>query len=209
MMILSRNTKILIALLFLLATLVFYRLATKEELKRVKELTYKPGTRSYKSGSGTEGKVIVPLQPGETLLESESQKTGKKRPYKGVIRNPFQALYPPPPPPPAVITKPAPLPVPVPFPVITTRAPSSAQIESGKFKFLGFLQKEGDKKIFLSKEKEVFIVKKGDSIGMFQVSDISENSVTLTSRNSNEEFRLTIEEMKPTKPGIAPGGGRR
>lgn len=194
----SRETKILFALLLILAVLIGYRVATREEPKRVKELTFKPVVSGQ--WSGVSGEKIEKVK--------EPLKTDKK-PYKGVIRNPFQPLYPPPPPPPVVILKPAPPPVPASFPVITTKGPSPAQIESGRIKFLGFLQKEGDRKIFLSKEKEVFIVKKGDNIGLFEVGDISDSSVTLIARDTKEEFKLTIEDVKPTKPGILPGSGRR
>lgn len=186
----SREAKILLALLFLLAALVVYRAATREEPKRVKELTYKPGAR----GQGPVGEVR------ELPLQEEAKIKAEKRQYRGVIRNPFQPLYPPPPPSPVTALKPLPPPVPTPFPIITARGPSPAQIESGRIKFLGFLQKEGDRKVFLSKEKEVFIVKRGDSIGIFQVGEISDNSVTLIARDTKEEFKLIIEEVKPTKP---------
>lgn len=194
----SREIKILIALISVLTALVIYRVATKEEPKRVRELTFKPGVR----GQG-------PAVSGEKIEKVKEPVKTDKKPYRGVIRNPFQPLYPPPPPPPVVISKPVPPPVPASFPVITARGPSPAQIESGRIKFLGFLQKEGDRKIFLSKDKEVFIVKKGDNIGLFEVGDISDSSVTMIARDTKEEFRLSIEDVKPTKPGILPGSGRR
>jgi len=193
----SREKNILVVLLIVLASMIAYRLATREEPKKLKELTFKPGSKE-RTG----------LKPASGLgdIGSGSLETERGR-YRGVIRNPFQALYPAPPAP--VVPKAVIIPAPTPFPVITARGPSPAQIESGRFKFLGFLQKEGDKKVFLSRDKEVFIVKKGDSVSMFQVADIAENTVTLISRDSNEEFKLIIEDVKPTKPGTAPGGGRR
>jgi hypothetical protein len=181
----SKEAKILTALLIVFGALVVYRIAAREEPRRVKELTYKPAPT-------VEGMV----RPEETKAPFEIE----KKPYRGVIRNPFQPLFPPPPPPPpppVALPKP---PEPVPFPVITARGPTPAEIESGKYKFLGFLQKEGDRRIFLSREKEVFIVRKGDSVGIFHVGDITENSVTLIARDTSEEFKLIIEEMKPTKP---------
>lgn len=196
----SRNNSILVILLFVLAAIVVYRAATREEPKRVRELTYKPVASGQVPVVG--GEKIPPLNP---RIEGRVE----KRPYSGVIRNPFQELYPPPPPPPVVLPKVVAALPPAPFPVITSRGPSPAQIESGKIKFLGFLQREGDRRVFLSRDKEVFIVKKGDSISIFRVSDITENSVTLSSRDSNEEFKLIIEDVKPTKPGLLPGGGRR
>lgn len=195
---LSRETRILIILLLVLAGLIVYRIATREEPKRVKELTYKSGVRSREPGIGTNGRSLV--------KKADILKTEKKGPYRGVIRNPFQPLYPPEPPPPVILPK---LSAPAPsFPVMTSKGPSPAQIEAGKVKFLGFLQKEGDRKVFLSREKEVFIVKKGDGIGNLQVGEITDNSVTLLSRDGTEKFRLTIEDVKPTKPGIL-GSGRR
>lgn len=204
----SREVRILLALLFVLTGLIVYRVATREAPKRVKELTYKPGAggqypQGYK-GSGAGGEKTLPLNPPT----KEGTKGGvEKGPYRGVIRNPFQPLYPPEPSFPVVLSKPS-TPAP-PFPVMTSKGSSPAQMESGKVKFLGFLQKEGERKVFLSKEKEVFIVKKGDSIGNLQVGEITDNSVTLLSKDGTEEFRLTIEDVKPTKTGILPGGGRR
>ena len=205
----SREVRILLALLFVLTGLIVYRVATREEPKRVKELTYKPGVggqypQGYK-GSVAGGEKTPPLN---SPLTKEGTKGGvEKGPYRGVIRNPFQPLYPPEPSFPMILSKPS-TPAP-PFPVMTSKGPSPAQMESGKVKFLGFLQKEGERKVFLSKEKEVFIVKKGDSIGNLQVGEITDNSVTLLSKDGTEEFRLTIEDVKPTKTGILPGGGRR
>lgn len=194
----SKEVKILIALFSVLAVLLVYRVVTREEPKRVKELT-------YKSGVSRRGGVTPPMQKQEQAAAVDTSKGGKKG-YSGVIKNPFKPLFPPPPPPPPIKL---PVPIPAPFPVITTRGPSPAQIESGKFKFIGLLQKEGDKKIFLSRDKEIFIVKKGDSVGIFQVGDITETVVVLTAKDTNEEFKITIEDVKPTKPGILPGGGRR
>ena len=136
----SRKTSILVVLLFILASMVVYRVVTKEEPKKVRELTYKPGAGGQ--GPVVGGEKIPPLNP----------------------------------------------------PLI---------------RFLGFLQKEGESKIFLSRDKEVFIVKKGDSVTIFQVADITDNSVTLLSRDSKEEFKLIIEDVKPTKPELMPGSGRR
>ncbi len=200
----SRKTSILVVLLFILASMVVYRVVTKEEPKKVRELTYKPGAGGQ--GPVVGGEKIPPLIKGGTKGGVE------KKAYKGVIRNPFQALYPPPPPPPPPLApKSAPVPPPLPAPssVVTTTGPSPAQTESGRFRFLGFLQKEGEGKIFLSRDKEVFIVKKGDSVTIFQVADITDNSVTLLSRDSKEEFKLIIEDVKPTKPELMPGSGRR
>lgn len=213
---LSREARILLALLFVLTGLIVYRVATREEPKRVKELTFKPGARGQ--GSGVSREKTPPLNRAGTVpdlrtlprsvVESGQFPLKDKGPYRGVIRNPFQPLYPPEPSLPVILSKPS-TSAPAPFPVMTSKGPSPAQMESGKVKFLGFLQKEGDRKVFLSREKEVFIVKKGDGIGNLQVGEIAENSVTLLSKDGTEEFRLTIEDVKPTKPGILPGGGRR
>ena len=199
----SKKTSILVVLLFILASMVVYRVVTKEEPKKVRELTYKPGAGGQ--GPVVGGEKIPPLNP--PLIKGGTKEGVEKRAYRGVIRNPFQALYPPP------VVKPKqtpPPPAPAPSPVVSeAKGPSPAQTESGMFRFLGFLQREGESKIFLSRDKEVFIVKKGDSVTIFQVADITDNSVTLQSRDSKEEFKLIIEDLKPSKPGLMPEGGRR
>lgn len=203
-MMLSKEVRILLALLFILTGVIVYRVATREEPKRVKELTYKTGVSGEKTHP-----FNPPLIKGGAKREVESGLSPLKEtgPYRGVIRNPFQPLYPPEPTSPVILSRTS-TPAPAPFPVMTSKSPSPAQMESGKVKFLGFLQKEGERKVFLSKEKEVFIVKNGDSIGNLQVGEITDNSVTLQSKDGTEEFRLTIEDVKPTKPGIL-GSGRR
>ncbi|MBI4745727.1 MAG: hypothetical protein HY786_04095 [Deltaproteobacteria bacterium] len=201
----SRKTGILVVLLFVLAAVVVYRVVTREEPKKVRELTYKPVAGGQGPVVGRRGPVSKIKKTEEETAKTIPSKV-EKRGYRGLIRNPFQALYPP-----VVIPKQAPPPPPpAPAPVISEpKGPSPAQTESGRFRFLGFLQKEGESKVFLSRDKEVFIVKKGDSVTIFQVADITDNSVTLQSRDSKEEFKLIIEDVKPGKPELMSGSGRR
>lgn len=195
----SKKTGILVVLLLILAALVVFRVVTREEPKRAKELTYKPVES-----------VRVPVVDGEKiphLIKGETKGGVEKRPYKGVIRNPFQSLYPKT----VVVSRPV-SPPPAPAPPESApeqKGPSPAQLESGRIKFIGFLGNEGDRKIFLSRDREVFIVKKGDGISIFEIAEIGDNSVTLKSKDSGEEFKLIIEDVKPTNTGLIPGNGRR
>lgn len=85
----------------------------------------------------------------------------KLPPVKPVV----QAPPPPPPPPP---------------PVVATPTVSPLERELAQFTFLGLLEKEHKKTIFLSKNKEIFLVKKGDRIaGKYEATAITETALTI------------------------------
>ena len=72
---------------------------------------------------------------------------------------------PPPPPPPPVVTQPTVSPV---------------ERELAQFTFLGFLEKDRKKTIFLAKNKEIFLVKKGERIaGKYEAVAISDEALTI------------------------------
>lgn len=199
----SNEIKLFIVLLTVLAALVVYRISTKEEPRKVRELTFKPAGIKGPGLGNNEGTTRGILESGKKIEITPAGK--EKKGYSGVRINLFKPLFPPPLPLHAVLPKTA-APAPSPLPAITASAPSIAQTEAGKFKFLGLFQKDGDRKIFLSREKELFIVKRGDSVGLFQIGDITENTATLIEKDTKEEFRISIKDAKPTNPGIIPGG---
>ena len=92
---------------------------------------------------------------------------------------------------PPVAPPPAPLPPPIP----------PVQRDMARFTFLGFLQKDGQKTIFLSKDREIFLVKKGDKLaGRYQAANITDDALTIRVLADGGEIVIPLVENKPLKP---------
>jgi len=103
--------------------------------------------------SGFRRNIFRPIFSNEIKLASIPKKSLKPAPFT-----------PPPPPPPPVEKTPAQI----------------AMEEVGQFAFLGYLQKENRRTVFLTKNNEITLVKKGDKIvGKYEVADITENMMTI------------------------------
>jgi hypothetical protein len=100
----------------------------------------------------------------------------------------------PPPPPPPVMAPVAPEPPPPPV----AAEPTSVQRDMARFTFLGFLKKDNRKTIFLSNDKEIFLVKKGDKIsGKYDVTGLTDESLTISSLQDGGEVVIPLVENKP------------
>jgi hypothetical protein len=98
-----------------------------------------------------------------------------------------------------VPTKPIPpVPQPVPPPV---QQPVIAQPEAAplaRFTFLGFVKKDNVKTIFLTKDKEILLVKIGDTIaGRYQATAITDKSLTLAVTDTGDEIVIPLMENRP------------
>ena len=95
-------------------------------------------------------------------------------------------LPPEPPGPPVVAPPPQPPPV------------SPVKRDMAKFTFLGFLKKDNAKTIFLSKDNEIHLVKKGDKIATkYEVSTITDDALTIKVLADNSEIVIPLVENKP------------
>jgi hypothetical protein len=69
--------------------------------------------------------------------------------------------------------------------------------EVGRFTFLGFLQKENRKVIFLSRDNEIILVRKGDKIaGKYEVASITEQALTINLMGSSEQIVVPLLENR-------------
>jgi hypothetical protein len=105
----------------------------------------------------------------------------------------------PPPPPPKAVAGAAPSPLPVqPAPPPPPTAEQLADQELSKFTFLGFLKKKnGDKTVFLSKNNEIILAKKGSKIGPnFVVSDLTDDALTIRSIPEGRELVIPLVENR-------------
>lgn len=93
----------------------------------------------------------------------------------------------------------------------TTATPQITQQEATKselarFTFLGFLKKDNRKTIFLAKDKDIILVKKGDTFaGRYQASTITDQALTILVTDTGEEIVIPLIESRPlsTASGVA------
>lgn len=96
------------------------------------------------------------------------------------------------PPPPPV--RPAP---PVAPPAMQMPEQTPVQRDMARFTFLGFLKKDNSKTIFLSSDKEIFLVKKGDTIaGKYEVANLTEDALTIHPLSGGGEIVIPLIENK-------------
>ncbi len=91
---------------------------------------------------------------------------------------------------PVIVPPPAAVAVPV------TIQPEAAPL--ARFTFLGFLKKGSARTIFLAKEKDILLVKKGDTIAeRYEASEITDRALTLTVTDTGDQIVIPLIENKP------------
>lgn len=133
--------------------------------------------REYPKFSGFRRNLFAPIFHEEQKAEPRPS---------GSIKLPV-----PPPPPPI---KPGPPPV---SPGVQVPEPTPLQREMAKFTFLGFLKKDNKKTIFLSSGKEIFLVKRGDTIaGKYEVSNLTDEALTIHPLGEEGEIVIPLVENR-------------
>ncbi len=67
-----------------------------------------------------------------------------------------------------------------------------------RFTFLGFLKKGSVKTIFLAKDKDILLVKKGDKVaGRYEATEITDQALTLTVTDTGDEIVIPLIENRP------------
>lgn len=77
----------------------------------------------------------------------------------------------------------------------------------GQFTFLGFLQKNGEKTLFLSSQGEIFVVKKGTAFGKqkeFIISEVGAETLTIRQAHGPGSMTVSLVEQRPLTPVSAP-----
>jgi hypothetical protein len=106
----------------------------------------------------------------------------------------------------AAAVKPIPVqPVPVvprPLPVQPTPPPpppeDTVKSSLARFTFLGFLKKDNKRTIFLSKDKEIILVRKGETFAKrYEATAITDQALTIRVTDSGEEIVIPLTENKP------------
>jgi len=74
-------------------------------------------------------------------------------------------------------------------------------MEMAKFQFLGFLKKDNKKTIFLHKDNEIILVKKGDKIAnKYEVTSITDDALIINSTLGGGQIVIPLVENKPLAP---------
>lgn len=120
--------------------------------------------------------------------------------FKGFRRNIFRPIFHEElklPPPVAALPVPPPvMPPPKPPPSLPELTP--LQRDMAQFTYLGFLKKDGVKTIFISRNKDIFLVKKGDKIaGKYAVDAVTEEALTIKTLESGGNIIIPLIENKP------------
>jgi hypothetical protein len=208
----NRQKLTLFILLIVLVLAVAWSYMSVPRQKTVSTLKYAPGQKqaTVKTAAATLAvnaatQTSAPAAAGDErtlrldLLEREQSG------FKGYRRNIFKPLFmdeirlmkqkalafrPPPIPPVAV-----PPPIFVPPPVAP---PETLQSTLARFVFLGYLKKDNRKTIFLAKDKDIILVRKGDKFaGRYEAKSITDQALTIVATDSGEEIIIPLLENQP------------
>jgi hypothetical protein len=197
----NRQRLILFVLVILFGAAALWSYSAIPRLKTVSTLTSKPAQSTKPAGVATTDKPARVADDGTKL--NISLLDGEPAAFKGYRRNIFKPIFVDElklvkqkavafkPPPPKIV--PAPVPVPVqPAFVQPVTAPLA------HFTFLGFLKKGSVKTIFLTNDKDILLVKKGDKVaGRFIATEISDQALTLTVTDTGDEIVIPLLENRP------------
>lgn len=76
-----------------------------------------------------------------------------------------------------------------------------AREQMAQFRYLGYLNQNGERKGFVGKGHEIYIVRQGDTLdGRFLVATIDANAVTLRDAAQNLETTLQLKSDSPSEP---------
>jgi hypothetical protein len=170
----NRQRLILAVLVVLLALAIGYALLRSPKQRKAEKLTFSPGAVATgpKTGVtvGQETRVRLDL-----LQKNQVAFTGFKRNIFTPLFRDMSKL------PPAKPVLPAPPPAPPPpAPPPSAMVPNTVEQDMARFTFLGFLEKDRKKTIFLSQGKDIFLVKKGERLaGKYEAVAITDEALTI------------------------------
>ncbi len=206
----NRKKLILFILLIALVVAVGLSFVFTPRQKVAQRLTFTPGSRPPVRST--------PAAPSPSRMDDKRVRldlldaSGSR--FSGFRRNIFRPIFHeelkrialPPPPPPPIAKKPSEAP-----PMVGPPAPppgqAGAAIEAprpaetlGTFTFLGFMKKDNRKTIFLSKNNEIFLVRKGDKLAnKYEVTNITDEALTVSTADG-KEIIIPLEENRALSP---------
>ena len=185
----------ILVIIFLIAAAWSYTAVPRP--KTVDKLTHAPG-RSAKPKTFAAKTSASEAYDGRILNIAQLEKAQAE--YRGYRRNIFKPIFvdeqkllkqkaaaiKPPQLPPVQPQKAAPVAPP----------PESAQL--ARFTFLGFLKKDAQRTIFLTRDKDIILVKKGDKVaGRYEATSITDQALTLLVTDTGDEIVIPLIENRP------------
>ena len=195
----NRQRLILFVLVILFAVASLWSYSAIPRLKTVSTPPNKPSSAARKPVVAAKEKTGRVVDDGTKLhiellgVETETFKGYRRNIFRPIFVDELKvkkqkavALIPPPP-------KIVPASPPVQPAIVQPEAPPLA-----RFTFLGFLKKGAVRTIFLSKDQDILLVKKGDKIaGRYQATEISDQALTLTVTDTGDEIVIPLLENRP------------
>jgi hypothetical protein len=186
----KRKPLLLIVLLILLGLASWYAYRTMPHQQRISSST----TRPPAAAAPAEEKTGLQLQ-----LLKERDET-----FPGYRRNIFGSVLPPPPSPPkpAPVPAPKPTPAPAPVPAPPPRPAQPLQEALARFTFLGYLEKDGTRTVFLQRDNDLFVVKKGSRFGpdqKFEVVGMSPEQLIIRQAGDDRDITVPLTEKQPLR----------
>lgn len=198
----NRQKVILTALLVLFAITLVVSYFRMPKQKRVDKLEFVSGmtvekTKRIATRSSDDTRVHLELLDRTPLTAVSVRRNIFSDLFAVQSKKPIIPLPPPPPPPPPKPVVVAPREEERPAPPAVAE-PTPLQRDLARFTFLGFLKKDNRKTIFLSNDKEIFLVKKGDKIsGKYDVTALTDEALTISSMQDGGEIIIPLMENRP------------
>ncbi|NTV48292.1 MAG: hypothetical protein HGB32_13975 [Geobacteraceae bacterium] len=194
----NRQRLILFVLVILFAITILWSYSAIPRPKTVGTLTYKPGQQATTKVKANEPAAVkstgntddgTRLKIGLLVQEQSGFKGYRRNLFKPVfvdelkvVKQQAVAIKPP-----QVVAAPPVQPV--------IMKPVAAPL--ARFTFLGFLKKGSVKTIFLAKDNDILLVKKGDKIAIrYEATDISDQSLTLTVTDTGDKIVIPLIENR-------------
>ncbi|MBK5273551.1 MAG: type II secretion system protein PulP [Desulfuromonadales bacterium] len=219
----NRKKLVLFILLITLVLAIIWSYSAVPRQKTVSTLKYAPGqtqppvkpATSVPAATSANRVPVIAITGDERIVRLdllEREQSG----FKGYRRNIFKPIFideikammrkaaaPKPLPIPPVAAAPPPKvepPPPIAQPVIQ---PEKLQNTLARFVFLGYLKKGNRQTIFLSKDKEIILVRKGDKFaGNFEARSVTDQALTIISIDTGEEIVIPLIENQPLSAAV-------
>lgn len=197
----NRQKLILFILLLVLALAAIVSYMRMPRQQTVSKLRFTPGEANRSS------KQLPSVRNGGTKLRLDLLECPPNR-FAGFSRNIFRPIFSDdtkPLPSAPVLPRPVPLPPSMPAvavapPPVLPAAPQPPQVvrDMARFTFLGFLKKDNRKTIFLSRDKEILLVRQGDKIaGNYEATTITDEALSIRSLTDGSEMVIPLVENRP------------
>jgi len=196
----NRQKMALAILLVIFAISIGYSFVHQPPRRTVDKLKYAPGTKGVSvqiSGRSPDDKKLR-----LDLLDREPPR------FSGFRRNLFRPIFPDIMKLPPIAARPV-LPLPAPPPPPPKTPAQLAMEDMSRYTFLGYLQKGNRKTIFLTRDNEIILAKKGDKIaGKYEVATISDDSMIINLLQNGEQIVIPLMENRALARAPMPAPGQ-